>query len=115
MTKNDLGDAVGEEEPNSAKILTDHPQERLRTKKSKKRHVKGEIQSKLTTVRKNKKDSHSTEGDKDTEERECVCKVCGIISENKTDHTSHLENVHGTGKANTCPLCLVVLEDRVKR
>ena len=115
MTKNDLTDAVVEGETKSAENLSDHLQERIQKKKPKKRPVKGEFRSKLTTVRKHKKEAHSKEVDKDTEEKNFVCKVCGIICDNKIEHTSHLENAHGAGRANTCPLCLVVLEDRVKR
>ena len=48
-------------------------------------------------------------------EKDFICKVCGIVCDNKTDHTDHQERQHGVGKTNTCPLCLVVLEDRIKR
>ena len=67
-----------------------------------------------TSLRKHKKEAHDNE-DSDSEEKYYNCKVCGIVCDNKTDHTTHLERQHGIGKANTCPLCLVVLEDRVKR
>ena len=56
-----------------------------------------------------------TQGGIDLEENDYTCKICGIICYNEPAHTTHLERQHGIGKANTCPLCLVVLEDRVKR
>ena len=92
--------------------------------------MKGELRNKLTkgpfqccdrtfesriSYRKHRKEAHSKEDDGNTEEKQNICKICGIVCDNKTEHTSHLETVHGTGKANTCPLCLMVLEDRVKR
>ena len=66
------------------------------------------------SFREHKREIHNME-DSDSEEKIYPCKVCGIVYDNKTDHTGHLEKQHGVGKANACPLCLVVLEDRVKR
>ena len=66
------------------------------------------------SLRNHKKEIHNTVTS-DSEEKDHSCKICGVVCDNKIDHTAHLEKQHGVGKANTCPLCLVVLEDRVKR
>ena len=67
------------------------------------------------SFRHHKKEAHNNKEGSDLEEKDYICKVCGIVCDNKTEYTDHQERQHGVGKANTCPLCLVVLEDRVKR
>ena len=66
------------------------------------------------SFRKHQKEVHNKDVS-DTEDTDYPCKFCGIMYGNKEDHSEHIEKQHGVGKANACPLCLVVLEDRIKR
>ena len=68
-----------------------------------------------SSYRQHRKTFHDNTTDSDMDEKDYICKVCGVVSDNKTDHTDHQERQHGVGKTNTCQLCLVVLEDRIKR
>ena len=102
--------------------------QRLKNKRLKKRHKKEVDFSKIdepfyccemkfekkVSLKKHKIEAHNTE-ESDSEDKDHPCKVCGLVYDNKTDYTAHLEKQHGVGKANACPLCLVVLEDRAKR
>ena len=86
----------------------------FKSQKLKGKRLRKKLLPEENSLRKHKKDVDAMQN-MELEDRDYTCKICGIVCDNKTDHTSHLEGQHGVGNANTCPLCLVVLDDRAKR